>query len=246
MNTNAIIVDDEPNLVDYLTGKLAKLWPELTIIGTAHNGQSAIALANEVQPDIAFLDIKLPNVSGLQVAEALPAKTKVVFITAYDEFAVDAFQRAALDYLLKPVSDARLRQTIVRLKERSDQNREELVKLLRSISEEKHSYLQWIRAGLGDTTELISVQDIIYCKAEHKYTSVITRHRNFVIRRSIKDLEQQLDPNRFWRIHRGLIVRVDQIQKAQRDLRGCYTITLRDCPDILRSSRNYGKLFKLM
>ena len=246
MNTSAIIVDDEPNLVDYLAGKLAKLWPELTIVGTAHNGQDAIVLANEVQPDIAFLDIQLPNVSGLQVAEALPAKTKVVFITAYDEFAVEAFQRAALDYLLKPVSDARLRQTIVRLKERSDQNREELVELLRSISEEKPSYLQWIRAGLGDTTELISVQDIIYCKAEHKYTSVITRHRNFVIRRSIKDLEQQLDPNRFWRIHRGLIVPVDQIQKAQRDLRGCYTITLRDCSDILRSSRNYGKLFKLM
>ena len=139
MNTNAIIVDDEPNLVDYLAGKLAKLWPELTIVGTAHNGQNAIVLANEVQPDIAFLDIQLPNVSGLQVAEALPAKTKVVFITAYDEFAVDAFQRAALDYLLKPVSDARLRQTIARLKERSDQNREELVKLLRSISEEKPS-----------------------------------------------------------------------------------------------------------
>ena len=115
MNTNAIIVDDEPNLVDYLAGKLAKLWPELTIVGTAHNGQNAIALANELQPDIAFLDIQLPNVSGLQVAEALPVKTNVVFITAYDEFAVDAFQRAALDYLLKPVSDARLRQTIVRL-----------------------------------------------------------------------------------------------------------------------------------
>ena len=91
MNTNAIIVDDEPNLVDYLAGKLAKLWPELTIAGTAHNGQDAIVLANEVQPDIAFLDIQMPNVSGLQVAEALPAKTKVVFITAYDEFAVDAF-----------------------------------------------------------------------------------------------------------------------------------------------------------
>ena len=144
------------------------------------------------------------------------------------------------------MSNARLRQTIARLKERSDQNREELVKLLRSISEEKPSYLQWIRAGLGDTTELISVQDIIYCKAEHKYTSVITQLRKFVIRRSIKDLEQQLDPDRFWRIHRGLIVRVDHILKAQRDLRGCYTITLRDCPDILRSSRNYGKLFKLM
>ncbi len=246
MNTNAIIVDDEPKLVDYLDGKLAKLWPELTIAGIAHNGQNAIDLANEVQPDIAFLDIQMPNMSGLQVAEALPAKTKVVFITAYDEFAVDAFQRAAVDYLLKPVSDIRLRQTIVRLKERSDQNREELVKLLRSISEEKHSYLQWIRAGFGDTIELISVQDIIYCKAEHKYTSIITRHRKFVIRRSIKDLEQQLDPNRFWRIHRGLIVRIDQIQKAQRDLRGRYTITLRDCPDILRSSRNYGTLFKMM
>lgn len=246
MTVSAIIVDDEPNLVEYLERKLASLWPELRIVGIAHSGPQSIEIANKVKPDIAFLDIRLPGISGLEVAKALPTKTQIVFVTAYDEFAVEAFKHAAVDYLVKPVDNARLAETITRLKNRESQNRGVLIELLRNAGLEQSGYLEWIRAGLRDTTEIVSVRDVIYCKAEYKYTSVITRDRTLVIRSSIQELEQSLDPNQFWRIHRAVIVRVDQIQKAKRDLRGRYILTLRDHRDTLRSSRSYAHLFKHM
>ena len=246
MSRTAIIVDDEANLIDYLAGKLAVLWPELEILGTALNGRAAITLAEETQPDIAFLDIHMPGLNGLQVAEALPADTKIVFVTAFDEFAVDAFQRAAVDYLLKPVTDTRLAQTISRLQEPVANDRDVLLDLLKDLDRQPTSYLQWIRAGFDDTTELVPVQEVIYFKADRKYTDVITREREYLVRLSIKELELQLDPQQFWRVHRGLIVRVDQIAAARRDLRGRYVITLRDHSDVLRSSPSYGHLFKQM
>ena len=246
MTVSAIIVDDEPNLVEYLERKLASLWPELRIVGIAHSGPQSIEIANKVKPDIAFLDIRLPGISGLEVAKALPTKTQIVFVTAYDEFAVEAFKHAAVDYLVKPVDNARLAETITRLKNRESQNRGVLIELLRNAGLEQSGYLEWIRAGLRDTTEIVSVRDVIYCKAEYKYTSVITRDRTLVIRSSIQELEQNLDPNQFWRIHRAVIVRVDQILKAKRDLRGRYILTLRDHQDALRSSRSYAHLFKHM
>ena len=246
MTVSAIIVDDEPNLVEYLERKLASLWPELRIVGIAHSGPQSIEIAHKLKPDIAFLDIRLPGTSGLEVAKALPIKTQIVFVTAYDEFAVEAFKHAAVDYLVKPVDNARLAATITRLKNRESQNRSVLIELLRDAGLEQSGYLEWIRAGLRDTTEIVSVRDVIYCKAEYKYTSVITRDRTLVIRSSIQELEQNLDPNQFWRIHRAVIVRVDQILKAKRDLRGRYILTLRDHRDTLRSSRTYAHLFKHM
>lgn len=246
MTITAIIVDDEETLINYLADKLKRLWPELEIAGHAVNGRQAIALASETQPDIAFLDIHMPGLSGLQVAEALPKETKIVFVTAFDQFAVEAFERAAVDYLLKPVSDARLQQTIQRLQEPGGQARDELMSLLREISPTSGDYLQWIRAGLDDTTQLVSVDEVIFLQADQKYTAVVTADREHIVRRSIKELEQQLDPAKFWRIHRGTIVRVDQIASAKRDLRGRYTITLRDRPETLRSSSSYGHLFKQM
>ena len=246
MTVSAIIVDDEPNLVEYLERKLASLWPELRIVGIAHSGQQSIEIAHKLKPDIAFLDIRLPGISGLEVAKALPIKTQIVFVTAYDEFAVEAFKHAAVDYLVKPVDNARLAETITRLKNRESQNRSALIELLRNAGLEQSGYLEWIRAGLRDTTEIVSVRDVIYCKAEYKYTSVITRDRTLVIRSSIQELEQNLDPNQFWRIHRAVIVRVDQILKAKRDLRGRYILTLRDHEDSLRTSRSYAHLFRHM
>lgn len=246
MAPSAIIADDEPLLVEYLVEKLEKLWPELKIVGTASNGREAIELVTETAADIAFLDIHMPGLSGLQVAEALPIGTRVVFVTAFDEFAVDAFQRAAVDYLLKPVSDSRLTQTIERLQTDTSQDREQLVDLLKTITPATPAYLQWIRAGRGDTVELLSVADIIYFQAGSKYTNIITREREFVVRSSIKELVEELDPNQFWRIHRGIIVRVDQVMNARRDLRGRYTLKLKDRPESLRSSQSYGHLFKQM
>lgn len=246
MSTSAIIVDDEATLIRYLADKLAVLWPDLEIAGTALNGRQAIALATETQPDIAFLDIHMPGLSGLQVAEALPQDTKLVFVTAYDQFAVDAFERAAVDYLLKPVTDARLQQTIERLRGQHNQQRQQLVDLLRDINPSGREFLQWIRAGLDDTTQLISVDEVVFFQADQKYTTVATTQRDHFVRRSIKELEQQLDPDKFWRIHRGTIVRVDQIEAARRDLRGRYAVTLRDRSETLRASQSYGHRFKQM
>ena len=244
--TRAIIVDDEPNLVDYLQEKLKRLWPQLEIVGTAANGASAIELAKEVAPDIAFLDIHMPGLSGLQVAEQLEDNIKIVFVTAFDQYAIKAFNNAAIDYLLKPVSDERLAVCIKRLDDQSAQNREVLLQALRSLTPEKVEHLQWLRTGLDTTTQLINTDEVYYFKAEQKYTTVVTANKEHLIRRSIKELEEQLDPNQFWRIHRGIIVRVDQILSATRDIRGRYTLKLRDCPDKLRTSQSYGHLFKQM
>ena len=246
MHTTAIIVDDESTLIEHLTRKLNNLWPELEIAGSALNGRQAIALASDTQPDIAFLDIHMPGLSGLQVAQALPEHTKIVFITAFDHFAVEAFERAAVDYLLKPVSDARLQQTIERLKQSSASTHDDLISLLKEISPAQKDYLQWLRTGLDDTTQLISAEDVVFLQADQKYTTVVTADKEHLIRRSIKDLEQQLDPAKFWRIHRGAIVRVDQIVSAKRDLRGRYSLTLRDRSEVLRSSQSYGHLFRQM
>ena len=246
MNTTAIIVDDEPHLVDYLASKLKELWPELELVGTAFSGRSALSLAQEVQPDIAFLDIHMPGLSGLQVAEALPANTKIVFVTAFDEYAVDAFQRAAIDYLLKPVSDTRLMQTLERLRSNHSQDRLDLLTLMTDLSSERKSYLQWIRAGFDDTTQLVSVQDVVYFKADLKYTEIFTQNGQYLVRQSLKEFQSKLDPDQFWQIHRGMIVRVEQIVLAKRDLRGRYTITLRDRPEVLRASQAFGHLFKQM
>lgn len=242
---SALILEDEPLLAEQLRGKLALLWPELEIVGMPAEGREALRLAREAEPDIAFLDIRLPGMSGLEVAAALPAHTRVVFVTAYDEFAVEAFRAAAVDYLLKPVSDERLAATINRLRREGNQNREELLALLQQVSAAP-SWLQWIRAGLGDTTVLVPVDEVVYFRADAKYTSVMTREREHHVRRAISQLESQLDPGKFWRIHRGIIVRVDQIASASRDLRGRYVLTLRDRPEKLRSSQAYGHLFKHM
>ena len=246
MNTTAIIVDDEPHLVDYLASKLKELWPELELVGTAFSGRSALSLAQEVQPDIAFLDIHMPGLSGLQVAEALPANTKIVFVTAFDEYAVDAFQRAAIDYLLKPVSDTRLMQTLERLRSNHSQDRLDLLTLMTDLSSERKSYLQWIRAGFDDTTQLVSVQDVVYFKADLKYTEIFTQNDQYLVRQSLKEFQSKLDPDQFWQIHRGMIVRVEQIVLAKRDIRGRYAITLRDRPEVLRASQAFGHLFKQM
>lgn len=243
--TTALILEDEPLLAEQLRDKLARLWPELKIVGMPGEGREALRMARQTQPDIAFLDIRLPGLSGLEVAAALPEHTRVVFVTAFDEFAVEAFRAAAVDYLLKPVSDERLAATIERLRREGSQNREELLALLQQVGAAP-SWLQWIRAGLGETTVLVPVEEAVYFRADAKYTSVVTRDKEHLVRRAISQLESQLDPDKFWRIHRGVIVRVDQIASASRDLRGRYVLTLRDRPEKLRSSQAYGHLFKHM
>lgn len=245
--TTALILEDEPLLAEQLRDKLARLWPELKIVGMPAEGREALRMARQTQPDIAFLDIRLPGLSGLEVAAALPEHTRVVFVTAHDEFAVEAFRAAAVDYLLKPASDERLAATVERLRREGTQNRKELLELLQQVGAgAAPSWLQWIRAGLGETTVLVPVEEVVYFRADAKYTSVVTRDKEHLVRRAISQLESQLDPDKFWRIHRGIIVRVDQIASAGRNLRGRYVLTLRDRPEKLRSSQAYGHLFRHM
>jgi DNA-binding LytR/AlgR family response regulator len=255
VSATAILVDDESHLVEYLARMLSEQWPELQILGSAANGRDAVALASETRPDITFLDIHMPGMSGLQVAEALPTHTRIVFVTAFEEFAVEAFRRAAIDYLLKPVTPERLAETVSRLKDAlrpaatqppaDAPDRDALLQVLREVGQPRE-YLQWLRTGFDDTTRLLPVQDVIYFEASQKYTSAITRDGEHLLRRSIRELAEELDPNIFWQIHRGIIVRVDQVTAAKRDLRGRYTLSLRDHPAQLRSSQSYGYLFKQM
>lgn len=245
----ALLVDDEPNLTKHLQRLLGQCWPELEILGVAHNGREALAKVASLSPDLIFLDIRMPGLSGLQVAGELPRDVHVVFITAYDEYAVNAFEVAAADYLLKPVTAERLTTTIERVQSLLATNTApevELQKLVAQLKGDSPSYLQWLRAGLGDTTQLVPINDVVYFQADKKYTSVMTPDQEHLVRMSIKELEQQLDPNQFWRIHRGIIVNVNDIQQAQRDLRGRYKITLKRRQESLRSSQSYNQVFKQM
>ncbi len=246
--TTALLVDDEANLLDYLARKLKEIWPELEILATAQNGWEALSLVHELHPEVIFLDIHMPGMSGLKVAEQLPGDIAIVFITAYDEHAVEAFDRAAIDYVLKPVSDERLKRAVARLKNKeTNADRIRLANLIRELSDGTGAtYLQWLRAGREDTTRLVAVGDVVYFQADQKYTSVITADSELLIRTSIKELESQLDPNRFWRVHRGIIVNVQEIEEAKRDLRGRYTLKLKGRTETLRTSQSYRHLFRQM
>ena len=247
MQTTAILVDDEPLVLDHLGRKLRRLWSELDILGEAHSGSEALAMIRELQPDIVFLDIHMPGLSGLDVAAVVSPTCQIVFVTAFDHYALEAFDRAAVDYLLKPVSDRRLVRTITKLKRDKGPVLADVQLLLQQMGESnKPNYLVWLRAGLDDVTELLSVDEVVFFRAEQKYTSVFTADKEHLIRMSLKDLEARLDPGAFWRVHRNLIVRVDQIAVAKRDIRGRYTLFLRERPESLRCSRAYGHLFKHM
>lgn len=253
----AILVDDEAIVLAHLQRQLAECWPELRILDTAQNGREALAKIGEAVPDVVFLDIKMPGMSGLDVARALGSAQQLVFVTAYDEFAVQAFEHAAADYLLKPVDPARLMLTVQRVQQRlassnaatADITAATLTGLLEQLGQaapKSAPWLTWLRVGHGDEVELIATDDVVYLRSDHKYTSVFTAHAEHVLRAPLADLERQLDPVRFWRIHRGMMVAVGEIKSAKRDLRGRYTLSLRSRPETIRSSAGYKHLFAQM
>ena len=254
-----LIVDDEPLLADYLRSMLAILWPDLEITGVAHSAREALKLLNASAPDVVFLDIHMPGMTGLQLAGELPTKTRVVFVTAYDQHAVEAFQKAAVDYLLKPVSEERLKVTIKRLRSQpiqsqtiqsqtiqsqSMQSRHDLAQLISELSVEQKQYTQWLKAAKGETTSIIAVSDVVFLKSSQKYTEVVTRDQTHLLRQSIRELEEELDPNEFWRIHRGVMVRVDQIASAEKEFGGKYRIRLKNSQKELVCSKSYAHLFR--
>jgi DNA-binding LytR/AlgR family response regulator len=253
-NFDAIIADDEEQLRIYLKLKLAELWPELIICGEAENGLEALKLIETRRPAIAFLDIKMPGLSGIEVAQKISSKCRVVFITAFDQYAVEAFENEAVDYILKPVTDERLQKTIKRLKKQVSGSAmssldftRTMDRLLATLKEKPASgYLKWIKARQGEEVRLISVDDICYFKAEDKYTVIKTRGGESLIKKTIRQLSEELDPDQFWRIHRGTIVSVHQVGKVSRSFAGRLIIRLKDLPETLNVSRSYTHLFKQM
>jgi DNA-binding LytR/AlgR family response regulator len=254
MTYKAIIADDEKELRVYLKSLLSETWPELIICGEAKNGKEALALIESERPQIAFLDIKMPGLSGIDVASKIAGICRIVFVTAFDQYAVEAFEREAVDYLLKPVSKERLVQTKWRLKNQLDASSEppaqfvEVVEQLlsRLPGKDGPDYLRWIRTQHKESVRLIPVAEVDYFRAEDKYTLVITKEGESLIKKSIKDLAGELDPGQFWQIHRGIIVNVSRIDKVSRSLTGRGALKLKERTELLTVSRNYLHLFKQM
>ncbi len=247
----AIIADDEETLRAYLKEKLAASWPELTITGEAGDGEAALRLIEEQRPDVVFLDIQMPGISGIDVARKVAGSCAVVFITAHNKYAVDAFESEALDYVLKPVMDERLQKTVKRLKERlaSPRSAPDIAAVIEKVAsalEKSPRHLQWIKAQHKDSVRLIPVTDVYYFRATDKYTAVRTKDGEHLIRKTIKELENELDPDQFWRVHRAAIVNVRAIRVVDHSLSGGHTVKFKDIPDRLAVSRAYSRLFKQM
>lgn len=254
----ALIVDDEPPMREQLRARLREVWPELMIVGEAGNGIEAVTQAGMFRPDIVFLDIRMPGQSGLEAARFLMTQCHIVFVTAYDEYAVHAFEQGALDYLLKPVDADRLRRTCDRLRERMahlqragamPDNIEQLLNQLMLRAQGgagKRDYLRWIQASSGTSLRMISTREVLFFQSDEKYTRVQTEQSEVLIRKTLKELEDELDPSEFWRIHRSTLVRVDAIVAVTRDMRGRQMVSLRNYPERLEVSRNHSHLFQQM
>jgi DNA-binding LytR/AlgR family response regulator len=252
---HAVIADDEIHLAEYLKARLYELWPELEIDAIAKNGVEALAAIDAHHPQIAFLDIKMPGLSGLEVASrslASDSAVHIVFVTAFDDFAVDAFEREAADYLLKPVADDRLLRTIARLKARLAKNEapQQIAALVATLKESLGApapgHLRWIRAGNGNQVRQIAVEEVLYFDAADKYTRVITAAGESLIRLTIKELVDQLDPEVFWQIHRSTIVNGPRVEATLRDANGQLSLRLAGSADVLQVSRAYVHLFRQM
>ncbi len=261
----AIICDDEPLLRDQLKSRLAKLWPELVICAEAANGAEAVSLFTSHLPDVIFLDIHMPLLNGLEAARQISDickagnnRCQINFITAFDQYAVEAFEHGAIDYVLKPFNNDRLMETIARLKDRllhagssqqidpSIQTLDGVLKKLMDQLLPSSSFLQWIKASVGQTVRLIPVEDVLYFQSDEKYTCVVLADGEVLIRKSIKELVAELDPNRFWQIHRSTIVNTRAIAGVVRGLRDQADLKLNGRNETLTVSRNYTHLFKQM
>ena len=244
--TTVLIADDEPRLAAHLQARLATLWPDARIVGIAENGRQALELLETLTPDVAFLDIKMPGLTGLEVANEAPERTRLVFVTAFDQYAVDAFAAAAVDYLLKPVTDDRLMRTIDRLRQIPQVDRDLIKNVLSEMTTPEREWLQWLRVGRGDAVQLVNVAEVFYLRSDRKYTSVVSEAGEAIIRTPLKELEESLDPTVFWRVHRGIIVNVARIEAATRDRRGRYQIRLKGADETLPVSDSYAYRFKQM
>lgn len=265
----AVLADDEPHLLAYLEEQLALAWPDLRIAGRAANGIEALRLVDELAPDVLFLDIQMPGLNGMQLAERLCAGAdapRIVFTTAHEHYALQAFDQSAFDYLLKPIRLERLQRTVARLQETLAKPAPApavdpaaagmLAQLMRQLGMAPPpagdapvppaAPLQWIRAAQGQETRLIAVDEVIYFQSNDKYTSVFVADGEHLIRTPLRQLREQLDPQKFWQIHRGIIVAARHVAGTRTDFRGRLLVRLKGREEQLVVSRNYVDLFRQM
>jgi len=250
MSLRALIADDEPHLARHLQALLQQAWPELQIVATARHGLEAAQQIAELNPDLAFLDIQMPGLTGLEVAQGIEGPTRVVFVTAYDEYAVQAFEAAALDYLLKPLQLERLQRCVARLRTSLGGSGSEadaqLGAALQALAPKVSHPLRFIRASNGELTHQIPVADILYFHADDKYTVVQTTRDEHLIRTPISELVEQLDPESFWQVHRSSIVNLQHLAGTRRDDNSRLFVRFHGHARELPVSRAYVARFKAM
>ena len=264
MHATALIAEDEPLLADALAAELAQLWPALQVVARAGDGVQALSQALALRPQVCFLDIRMPAMTGLEVAQALaedwPQDTPlplIVFVTAYDEHALAAFDAQAVDYLVKPVEPARLAACVRRLEARleprgaASTDAEPMLEQLRALlgsaaTGQPAPRLEVVQAQVGAIVHLVPVDEVVYFEAADKYVRVVTAEREHLIRMPLKDLLPRLDAQRFWQVHRGTVVQARCIRSARREESGKVTLTLAGRPETLTVSRLYASLFKGM
>lgn len=250
----ALIADDEPLLREHLAALLQRLWPELRVVATARNGREAIEAAEAHAPDVVFLDIHMPGVNGVEAARAIGRRARLVFVTAHDEYALQAFEQGAIDYVVKPLDALRLADTVQRLKERVggaapaalDEVLATLAQRLRQADGGQAAWLQWIKASVGNSVRLIPVEQVHYLKSDEKYTLVVWEGGEALIRRSIRELIDELDPQRFAQIHRSVIVNLHQVAQVIRGANETAEVQLKGRSELLPVSRSYLHLFRQM
>ncbi|MCZ2722918.1 LytTR family DNA-binding domain-containing protein [Marinomonas sp. 15G1-11] len=251
---NILVVDDEPLLRFHMQKMLNELWEDVDHIVTANSGIDALKLMEEIDIHTVFMDIKMPGMSGLEAAKAMRRqgyKGNLVFVTAYDEHAIEAFEQEAVDYLLKPVEESRLSACIERLIKQDktlikyELDAEQINRWLPADTTSV-SYLSWINVSIGDRILVINVDDVFCFISEDKYTTVVTKEGEYLIKKSIKQLVTELHPDRFWRIHRAVIVQVAKISQVMKDEQGRYSLSLKEMNRLLPVSRNNTYLFKQM
>ncbi len=246
----AVIADDEPLLRAQLRTRLARAWPELAVVHEMGDGRGVEDVIARHAPGLFFLDIHMPGVNGLDAARAIGSRAHVVFVTAYDDYAVEAFERGAIDYVLKPFDEQRLALTVSRLKERLGARPAGLEALVESLAERigprGAAHLRWIKASVGPNVRLIPVEEVLFFRSDEKYTRVVTAEAESLIRKPIRELLAELDPAKFWQVHRATIVNVDHIASVRRGLKDQAEISLRGNPEVLVVSRAFTHLFKQM
>ena len=250
MSPSAVIADDEPLLRAQLRTRLARLWPELAVVHEMENGRGVEEVMARFAPRVFFLDIHMPGVNGIEAARAIGSRAHVVFVTAFDQYAVEAVERGAIDYVLKPFNEERLATTVERLKERLHARPAPLEALVEQLAgrlgARPSEHLRWIKASVGSNVRLIPVEEVLFFQSDEKYTRVVTCEGESLIRKPIKELLDELDPAKFWQVHRATIVNVDHIASVRRGLKDQAEIALKGHTETLVVSRAFTHLFKQM